>query len=751
MSDLLDSLDFAERKSRERQLRDFDAKEETFRWIWSSSFVEWLSSQDGVYWISGKPGSGKSTLVEHLIHHDRTKLELQKYNDISWITLHFFFDFRGAKNISNSFEGLLRSLLWQLIDAIPQLDVLKLDTGGHESISDWPEYRLRDALRRSLENVNKGVCIFVDGLDEYEGSILPLIQFLKDLASSKNLLTKLCVSSRPEPIPSQLLQGLPNLSMSEHNASAIRSYCLRTLQCIDSAVCDDPDVSHLSHSIAERADGMFLWARFALDELIQGYSEAETLVELKRRLEEVPHDLGEIYDRMVARLEPAAKEECMVMLQLVCFAKRPLKWQELCVAIKFAMKTDLTIVERIGNDNDSAEASKEYKTFAKRLRAKAVGLLELDKFGGSPPTIRPKLIHRSVQTYLTQKGWQTLGGLTGNNLVRHESLYVETCIRYLRSLQRHCELENYTSQSVLDTLCNRKGYRDLLVEDGNFPFFIYAESKIFQHASALEQSGQSSHALLHKFLTKQVVDLHNRGAPCGICEAVHSRYWFEKFDPIFVAFGHGLILYCKDDLCVRSPPPTQLFWEHVLDIILYSSGLPTEHMVREMMSLVLPNLTTIRQTHLQIATHSMCGESENILRLGLLLEHPSVQNLHLKDDEGQDVTLLSLYADKLFDDSAEVLDLLIDRAKRRGESVRERCGPEGNFVEMLLEQLPSPGRRIKLLMIEKYYQSMSWPFEYDRREVERMGVDFSNGGHISRRRGLNSLVFGQSVERCLTK
>ena len=701
--------------------------------------MEWLSSQDGVYWISGKPGSGKSILVEHLVRHDRTKLELQKNDHISWITLPFFFDFRGGKNINNSFEGLLRSLLRQVIDAIPQLDVPELDAGEHETISDWPEFRLCDALRRSLKNVNKGVCIFVDGLDEYEGSVLLLIQFLKSLVSSKNPLTKLCVSSRPEPIPSQLLQDLPTLSMSEHNASGIRSYCLRTLRDLDPAVCDDFDISQLSCSIAERAEGMFLWARFALDELIRGYCESEEMDELMERLERIPRNIEEVYDRMLARLESPAKEECMIMLQLVSFAKRPLSWQELCVAIKFAMNTDRTIVEHIGDDTDSAEASKQYKTFAKRIRAKAVGLLELVNFPDARPgqsVIGPKLIHRSVQTYLNQKGWQTLKGLEGNNLLRHEYLYVETCTRYLRSLLSHCEFKNGTSQSVLKTWLRKEGLFGQL-PNSNFPFFTYAVSYIFGHASSLEQDGHSSHPQLQEALTEQVYYLHcvarkSTSIPCVSCVDM-----FEEFDSIHVAILYGLILYCKDDLRVRSPPPTQSLWQRALIFILFSDGSQKEY---EMMSLVLHNLITITTPHLVIASLRAFANTVYIWRLKLVLEHPSVQNFQLVDAKGRNATFLWLFALHECGSCETAFNLLISRAKRRGESVRERCGSEGNLVEMLLKQRPSQRRRSKLSLIHKHYQSMSWPFEYDLREVEDDGIEFLSNGTI-RRRELKT-VFG---------
>jgi len=45
----------------------------------SQSIVEWLSSGSDIYHISGKLGSGKSTLMKFLCNHERTRAELQKW------------------------------------------------------------------------------------------------------------------------------------------------------------------------------------------------------------------------------------------------------------------------------------------------------------------------------------------------------------------------------------------------------------------------------------------------------------------------------------------------------------------------------------------------------------------------------------------------------------------------------------------------------------------------------------------------
>lgn len=62
-----------------------DAHDKTFGWIFDPesfpstdrrskiAFKSWLEGGDGIYWISGKPGSGKSTLMKYLCDCDETK------------------------------------------------------------------------------------------------------------------------------------------------------------------------------------------------------------------------------------------------------------------------------------------------------------------------------------------------------------------------------------------------------------------------------------------------------------------------------------------------------------------------------------------------------------------------------------------------------------------------------------------------------------------------------------------------------
>lgn len=104
---------------RDRRLEQIGvAEKHTFEWVFESSFglADWLRTGDGVFWISGKPGSGKSTLMKFIYHDSRTAQLLHKFGSTTthlWPA--FFFHHRGDV-IQKSFEGLLRGILSQIFE-----------------------------------------------------------------------------------------------------------------------------------------------------------------------------------------------------------------------------------------------------------------------------------------------------------------------------------------------------------------------------------------------------------------------------------------------------------------------------------------------------------------------------------------------------------------------------------------------------------------------------------------------------------
>ncbi|KAL8377019.1 hypothetical protein RB595_007918 [Gaeumannomyces hyphopodioides] len=82
---------------------------ETESW---DSFSDWLRSTEPKYWISGKPGSGKTTLMKYLAKHGRTRNFLDIWSPGAVLISHFFW--RPGTQMQQSIKGLLCSLLYQL-------------------------------------------------------------------------------------------------------------------------------------------------------------------------------------------------------------------------------------------------------------------------------------------------------------------------------------------------------------------------------------------------------------------------------------------------------------------------------------------------------------------------------------------------------------------------------------------------------------------------------------------------------------
>lgn len=107
-----------------------EAHKQTFGWIFekpSLKFVEWLQQGQGVYWVSGKAGCGKSTLMKFLYQDPRTLESLPKHMPLaskdvrhSFIAGLFFHD-RGENPLLKSQEGLFRGILHSILSTYPQL------------------------------------------------------------------------------------------------------------------------------------------------------------------------------------------------------------------------------------------------------------------------------------------------------------------------------------------------------------------------------------------------------------------------------------------------------------------------------------------------------------------------------------------------------------------------------------------------------------------------------------------------------
>jgi hypothetical protein len=91
-----------------------------------SPFVDWLQHGSGLYWINGKAGSGKSTLMKYIFNKYETRRHLNFWAGNQKLCIAAFFFWSGGGCLQRSQSGLYRSLLFDILRQVPELTPIVL-------------------------------------------------------------------------------------------------------------------------------------------------------------------------------------------------------------------------------------------------------------------------------------------------------------------------------------------------------------------------------------------------------------------------------------------------------------------------------------------------------------------------------------------------------------------------------------------------------------------------------------------------
>ncbi|KAK2613214.1 hypothetical protein N8I77_000140 [Diaporthe amygdali] len=315
----LQSLKYPDFNQRRNQIDN--AYNETFQWIFVgnhedgsgedyehfseikwASFSNWLRSTNTLYWISGKPGSGKTTLVKYILAHERTERYLNIWSPGCAIVSHYFW--KPGSRMQKNIEGLFYSLLYQLLgkDLIALKDVMSSVPGGKDSYTDWSSAELRSALLRTLDSYRSGVCLFLDGLDELDpedgtkDGISELLDLVFELSQRGKI--KLCVASRPDPhILEMRLCKYPRLRLQDLNYKDMMAYAKEKVKFPEARETD----RGLIESLVYKAEGVFLWLVLATKSINEGIRYHDSVQCLQERIHRLPKDLDSLYQDMWVR------------------------------------------------------------------------------------------------------------------------------------------------------------------------------------------------------------------------------------------------------------------------------------------------------------------------------------------------------------------------------------------------------------------------------------------------------------------
>jgi NACHT domain len=326
---VLQSLHFSQVNVRYFDIKKAHAK--TCEWIFGkTSFIDWLRSDNGhPYWISGKAGSGKSTLMKFTCNDPRTMENLQRWAAVQNVFLGSHFFWSAGTPMQKSQKGMLQTLLFQVLSQYPDLVPIACSQRWKSSSctpfaekEPWTKGELLSSLEALACQTQHPLrfCFFVDGLDEYDGDHTDIVSIIKKLSSFPSM--KCCISSRPWTVFRKVYEPSSwTLRVQDLTRDDIELYVedkLENHQDFQLLQSHNPvDAMCLVKEIVRKAEGVFLWVYLVVRSLLRGLTNQDEIIDLRRRLNGLPTDLESYFKYIFDSIERIYRPQTAQILQMV--------------------------------------------------------------------------------------------------------------------------------------------------------------------------------------------------------------------------------------------------------------------------------------------------------------------------------------------------------------------------------------------------------------------------------------------------
>ena len=383
---LLEQLRFSEMTDRDDRIAE--AYQKTFTWIFKEQsdsgvdFLNWLRTGAKIYWITGKPGSGKSTLMKYICRDKRTKAHLRAWASPSRLLTASFYFWNSGTYVQMSEQGLLRSLLFQILRKRPGLfpsmfpERWELATFFGTVESEWSLQELHTALTRlDTGDPDLKFCLFIDGLDEFSGDHMRLVRLLQTVVSSPKI--KICTASRPWNVFEDAFKSRPSLMLQDLTYNDIKHFVSSNFygnSYFADLVGQEPDVARgLVESVVTKAAGVFLWVHLVVRSLLSGLGNGDRISDLQKRLDLLPPDLENLYQKILDSIDPFYFQHACQLFQLVRCSNEPLS----LLTFSFADEEPDYLFKCSFRSLTGKAKTYRAETMRRRINSRCKGLLEL--------------------------------------------------------------------------------------------------------------------------------------------------------------------------------------------------------------------------------------------------------------------------------------------------------------------------------------------------------------------------------------
>ncbi|KAG6358239.1 hypothetical protein INS49_014123 [Diaporthe citri] len=518
---------------------------------WMDMDSDHLQAQDGLFWIRGNPGTGKSITMKFLFQEMQRRLQ----SSHTELVLSFFFNARGS-DLEKSTLGLYRSLLFSLLSSDPSLlealnhcsrgQYLSILSGGWERKHERLLQELFEYAVDLLACRKKRLYCYVDALDECpESEIRDMVGYFEDLMAEKSHNIRVCFSSRHYPRISIKTKSVYPLYLQrtitlEHEANHnddIKTFIGSDLRFDEHT--DQTEVDELRDAIFQRSAGIFLWVSLVVRQLNNVFDHDGRMDAIWERLEEIPRAAKEIplshgYLPLYGLFQDVIMKDTrnipdlVRLTQLIFSAKSPLRPQEVFVALHRSYHKPFD-AEKVGTN-----------VLSKHILAVSKGLAEVTS--AEEPTVQ--FIHDTVREFLRDRGLSIISKQSilgdGNEVLKISCL---NQINALDSVAEHFEvLADYRTRTISRNRNEQdQGVNPIQAERFQeeasqiFPFLEYATQSVLSHANAAAAQGIPQRYFLDSFPRHLWVPLHN------LFEKVNTRRISGSDTPIsYILASHGL-------------------------------------------------------------------------------------------------------------------------------------------------------------------------------------------------------------------
>ncbi|KAI1387387.1 uncharacterized protein F4822DRAFT_406280 [Hypoxylon trugodes] len=297
----------------------------TFEWVLEADeFLSWArDTEHPIMLIRGKPGCGKSVLLAFLKRTMPTNTTA-------------FFACKQTEDIRRTPEMILSCLLRQILMEQPNLFryVVPLSAGSES----WTYRQLMGSFEAVLTSPdNKGITCMIDALDECHE--VSRRQFIKDVSRISEIIkrqnagySRIIITSRhyaditfPSSVTIDLDTAPPMLE------DVRRFIHFKVNELVQERPHYADDILNIRETLSEKAGGMYRLVELIVQDLLYATDSSPSAV--RRILESVPQDIGEMYDRIWGRIGAVDLPRARRIFAWILLSLGPLNREAMSLAI----------------------------------------------------------------------------------------------------------------------------------------------------------------------------------------------------------------------------------------------------------------------------------------------------------------------------------------------------------------------------------------------------------------------------------